>query len=59
MRAPRQVLRDGAPLTLDVQLMKPTPLVPMHLAGQDPTFFVVAGAALPRPSCCAFFVRIN
>ena len=43
---PHQVLRDGAPLTLDVQLMKPTPLVPMHLAGRDPTFFVVAGASL-------------
>jgi hypothetical protein len=39
-----QVLRDGAPLTLDVQLMKPEPLVPMHLAGRDPAFFVVAGA---------------
>ena len=46
MSGPRQVLREGAPLTLDVQLMKPTPLVPMHLAGRDPSFFVVAGAAL-------------
>ena len=30
--------------------MKPEPLVPMHLAGRDPAFFVVAGA--PRPLSC-------
>lgn len=39
-----EVLREGQELALDIQLNKPHPLVPMHLSGQDPSFFVVAGA---------------
>ena len=38
-----QVLRGGAPMTLDIGLAAPQPLVPLHLAGADPSFLIVAG----------------
>ena len=38
-----EVLRGGAPLQLDISLAAPQPLVPLHLAGADPSFLVVAG----------------
>lgn len=37
------ILRDGVELHEDVQLMRPNALVPHHLAGGDPSYFVVAG----------------
>ena len=42
-RASVEVLRGGAPLQLDISLAAPQPLVPLHLAGADPSFLVVAG----------------
>ena len=46
-----EVLRDGKPLVLDIKLNKPRPLVPMHLSGKDPSFFVIAGADLSQSQC--------
>ena len=43
-RASVEVLRGGTPLQLDISLAAPQPLVPLHLAGADPSFLVVAGA---------------
>ena len=37
------LLRNGQELTLNLQLMKPAPLIPHHLDGNDPSYFVVAG----------------
>ncbi|KAK9813853.1 hypothetical protein WJX73_001994 [Symbiochloris irregularis] len=38
-----EVLRGGQPHTLQVTLTRPSPLVPLHLDGQDPSYFVIAG----------------
>lgn len=47
------VLREGKELKLDISLMTPKALVPLHLGGKDPSFLVVSGAlAHPVPHCC-------
>ena len=38
-----RLLRAGEPMTVDVTLSRPEPLVPLHLAGDDPQYLVVAG----------------
>lgn len=37
------VLREGQPLRFEIPLMRPSPLVPHHLNGGDPSYLVVAG----------------
>ena len=49
-QAELQVLRQGRPLTLAITLPRPAALVPLHLHGRDPSFFVVAGGDPLR--CC-------
>lgn len=43
-----EVLRKGEPHRMSVTLARPAALVPLHLAGKDPSFFIVAGALLLR-----------
>lgn len=38
-----EVLRKGEPHRMSVTLARPAALVPLHLAGKDPSFFIVAG----------------
>ena len=40
------VLRGGKELEVDVELVQPRSLVPLHLEGNNPSFFVVAGKSL-------------
>ncbi|KAK9820002.1 hypothetical protein WJX72_005011 [[Myrmecia] bisecta] len=49
------VLRDGAELQVDVTLVRPTSLVPLHLSGADPSFLVVAG--LVFTPCCEPYLQ--
>ncbi|KAL4447366.1 hypothetical protein ABPG77_007399 [Micractinium sp. CCAP 211/92] len=37
------ILREGKPMQLQIQLMRPNSLVPHHLGGSDPSYLVVAG----------------
>jgi len=37
------ILRNGIPMDLQVQLSKPTNMVPSHLNGNDPSYFILAG----------------
>ncbi|GAB4817615.1 hypothetical protein N2152v2_004661 [Parachlorella kessleri] len=37
------ILRNGQPMTVQLELMRPNSLVPHHLHGRDPSFLVVAG----------------
>ncbi len=57
-RADVEVLRDGKPLELDIQLSAPQPLVPLHLAGADPSFLVVSGvlSTSPHPVTLCFIL---
>lgn len=40
------ILREGKEISIQAKLMKPNALVPHHLAGQDPSYMVVAGFVL-------------
>lgn len=44
------VLREGKELTLDITLSCPTPLVPLHLRGADPSYLIVAGGPSLPPA---------
>lgn len=37
------VLRDSKEVTVNVPLMKPAPLIPHHLTGADPSYFILGG----------------
>ncbi|KAL4438245.1 hypothetical protein ABPG77_010606 [Micractinium sp. CCAP 211/92] len=37
------LLRNGEPLRLNVTMQRPSPLVPYHLEGEDPSYLVVGG----------------
>ena len=43
-----RVLRDGQPRELDIELVVPRPLVPIHLNNQEPSYLVVSGEL---PAC--------
>ena len=43
-----EVLRDGQPMKLSVSLARPAALVPLHLNGRDPSYFVIAGGTCSR-----------
>eukprot|EP00884_Botryococcus_braunii_P000841 jgi/Botrbrau1/10758/Bobra.180_2s0023.1 len=49
------VLREGKEVVLDVTLSCPTPLVPLHLRGADPSYLIVAG--LVFTACCAPYLE--
>lgn len=48
-RASVEVLRGGKSMQLDISLAAPQPLVPLHLAGADPSFLVVTGNETKKP----------
>lgn len=48
--AKMDVLRGGKEMQVEVLLMAPQPLVPLHLSGQDPSFLVIAGLVF-TPFC--------
>jgi hypothetical protein len=46
------VLRDGRELELEVKLLKPRALVPLHLNGKDPAYLVIAGTSVHDRLVC-------
>lgn len=49
------VLRDGASQQLDINLSRPSALVPLHLNNTDPSYVVIAG----RSSCCSKYTSVD
>lgn len=48
-----EVLRKGQLMKLNMALARPAALVPLHLNGRDPSFFVIAGIVTDRSHCSA------
>eukprot|EP00891_Asterochloris_glomerata_P000409 jgi/Astpho2/409/fgenesh1_pm.00011_%23_7_t len=51
-----RVLRDGQPRELDIELVVPRPLVPIHLNNQEPSYLVVSGIVF-TPCCEPYLVE--
>ena len=49
------VLRDGASQQLDINLSRPSALVPLHLNNTDPSYVVIAG----RCACCSGCISMD